>query len=228
MGILDDAIREHLELKRKHGVPEDELQRQEEEALGPARREVAQQHEDGEPEAAEAAAEDEAIAQADDGRGARRRPGNRAVRHGGRGADASRTPGRGRPSSRLRPTRPSRTRRSSATRSSSRTRTSSSRSKRSLEPDEGELEPDEEELLSRRGGVRRRGRRRGRARGHARLPPGDAGARPALVRAEAASRLRLRLGSSSNLRRPCGELRRGVARPGDPPLCCNSAASRAA
>ena len=44
MGILDDAIREHLELKRRHGVPEDELQRQEEEALGPARREVAQQH----------------------------------------------------------------------------------------------------------------------------------------------------------------------------------------
>ncbi len=41
MGILDDAIREHLELKRKHGAAEDELQRQEEEALGPARREVA-------------------------------------------------------------------------------------------------------------------------------------------------------------------------------------------
>jgi hypothetical protein len=36
MGILDDAIREHLELKRRHGVTEDELQRQEEEALGPA------------------------------------------------------------------------------------------------------------------------------------------------------------------------------------------------
>jgi hypothetical protein len=66
MGILDDAIKEHLELKRKHGVPEDELQRQEEEALGPARREVAQQHEDGEPEAAETAAEDEAIAHADE------------------------------------------------------------------------------------------------------------------------------------------------------------------
>src|SRR5215207_823372 len=48
MGILDDAIREHLELKRKHGVPEEELQRQEEEALGPARREVAQQHEEAE------------------------------------------------------------------------------------------------------------------------------------------------------------------------------------
>ncbi len=41
MGILDDAIREHIELKRKHGAAEDELQRQEEEALGPARREVA-------------------------------------------------------------------------------------------------------------------------------------------------------------------------------------------
>jgi hypothetical protein len=49
MGILDDAIREHLELKRSHGVPEDELQRQEEEALGPARRGVAQQHEEAEP-----------------------------------------------------------------------------------------------------------------------------------------------------------------------------------
>jgi hypothetical protein len=49
MGILDDAIREHLELKRKHGVPEEELQRQEEEALGPARRDVAQRHEEAEP-----------------------------------------------------------------------------------------------------------------------------------------------------------------------------------
>jgi hypothetical protein len=41
MGVLDDAIREHLELKRQHGAPEEELQRQEEEALGPARRDVA-------------------------------------------------------------------------------------------------------------------------------------------------------------------------------------------
>ena len=41
MGVLDDAIREHLDLKRRHGVAEDELRRQEEEALGPARREVA-------------------------------------------------------------------------------------------------------------------------------------------------------------------------------------------
>jgi hypothetical protein len=53
MGILDDAIREHLELKRRHGVTEDELQRQEEEALGPARRDVAQQHEEAEPAEAE-------------------------------------------------------------------------------------------------------------------------------------------------------------------------------
>ena len=41
MGVLDDAIREHLDLKRRHGVAEEELLRQEEEALGPARREVA-------------------------------------------------------------------------------------------------------------------------------------------------------------------------------------------
>ncbi len=38
MGLLDDAIREHLELKRKHGAGDEELQRQETEALGPARR----------------------------------------------------------------------------------------------------------------------------------------------------------------------------------------------
>jgi hypothetical protein len=39
MGVLDDAIREHLELKRRHGTPEEELRKQEDEALGPARRE---------------------------------------------------------------------------------------------------------------------------------------------------------------------------------------------
>jgi hypothetical protein len=38
MGLLEDAIREHLDLKRKHGAPEQELERQEVEALGPARR----------------------------------------------------------------------------------------------------------------------------------------------------------------------------------------------
>ncbi|MGI8585513.1 MAG: hypothetical protein ACR2KY_03820 [Thermoleophilaceae bacterium] len=39
MGVLDDAIREHLALQRRHGVTEAELKRQETEALGPARRE---------------------------------------------------------------------------------------------------------------------------------------------------------------------------------------------
>src|SRR3954447_11447801 len=37
MGLLDDAIREHLELKRRHGASREELERQEQEALGPAR-----------------------------------------------------------------------------------------------------------------------------------------------------------------------------------------------
>ena len=71
MGVLDDAIREHLDLKRKHGAAEDELERQEEEALGPARREVEQESGDAEPEATpeaeevadEVAAEPEAAAE---------------------------------------------------------------------------------------------------------------------------------------------------------------------
>jgi hypothetical protein len=39
MGLLDDAIRDHLELKRRHGADPSEVARQEHEALGPARRE---------------------------------------------------------------------------------------------------------------------------------------------------------------------------------------------
>lgn len=38
MGLLDDAIREHLELKRRHGADDAEIARLEAEALGPARR----------------------------------------------------------------------------------------------------------------------------------------------------------------------------------------------
>jgi hypothetical protein len=38
MGILDDAIREHLELKRQHGGDPSEIERLEREALGPVRR----------------------------------------------------------------------------------------------------------------------------------------------------------------------------------------------
>jgi len=37
MGLLDDAIREHLELKRKHGADPSEVERQEREALGSPR-----------------------------------------------------------------------------------------------------------------------------------------------------------------------------------------------
>lgn len=38
MGLLDDAIREHLELKRKRGGDPSEIERLEREALGPVRR----------------------------------------------------------------------------------------------------------------------------------------------------------------------------------------------
>jgi hypothetical protein len=40
MGILDDAIREHLDLKRSHGASEDEIRRKEAEAFGPPQPEV--------------------------------------------------------------------------------------------------------------------------------------------------------------------------------------------
>jgi hypothetical protein len=61
MGLLDDAIREHLELKRQHGADPDEVSRQEQEALGaPRRAEFAKpEGEHGEPEAVEA---DEGVA----------------------------------------------------------------------------------------------------------------------------------------------------------------------
>jgi hypothetical protein len=54
MGLLDDAIREHLDLKRKHGAGEDDLRRQEVEALGPARRDFTPDASQG-AETAEAA-----------------------------------------------------------------------------------------------------------------------------------------------------------------------------
>ena len=50
MGVLDDAIREHIELKRQHGASEQDLARQEQEALGPARRETAAVQPAPEPE----------------------------------------------------------------------------------------------------------------------------------------------------------------------------------
>jgi len=54
MGTLDDAIRQHLELKRRSGAAEDEVDRLQHEALGPVRREAAPPAEAVEaPEAAE-------------------------------------------------------------------------------------------------------------------------------------------------------------------------------
>ena len=46
MGLLDDAIRDHLELKRRHGADAGEVARQEQEALGPARREPPEASDD--------------------------------------------------------------------------------------------------------------------------------------------------------------------------------------
>ncbi len=63
MGLLDDAIREHLELKRRHGAAEDEVRRQEQEALGPPRRgEVPEPLAPPDPAPATAAVADESVA----------------------------------------------------------------------------------------------------------------------------------------------------------------------
>src|SRR5215207_6935078 len=64
MGLLDDAIREHLELKRRRGADPGEVARQEDEALGDprggefARPEAA---EDAEPDAEAVAAPPEPV-----------------------------------------------------------------------------------------------------------------------------------------------------------------------
>jgi hypothetical protein len=62
MGLLDDAIREHLDLKRRRGADPSEVARLEQEALGPVRREPApaepaDEHHDDESHAREAAAQ---------------------------------------------------------------------------------------------------------------------------------------------------------------------------
>src|SRR5215218_9144770 len=62
MGLLDDAIREHLELKRRHGADPDEVSRQEREALGaPVRgafaKPAGEQPDEGDEPAAVAASE---------------------------------------------------------------------------------------------------------------------------------------------------------------------------
>jgi hypothetical protein len=58
MGLLDDAIREHLDLKRRRGADPTEIERAEREALGPVRRGPEVTGEDAAP--VEAAAEPEA------------------------------------------------------------------------------------------------------------------------------------------------------------------------
>src|SRR5919204_1959730 len=55
MGILDEAIREHLELKRQRGATESELKRLEDEAFGPPSRPGEPdfpEHEEASPEQA--------------------------------------------------------------------------------------------------------------------------------------------------------------------------------
>jgi hypothetical protein len=47
MGLLDDAIREHLDLKRRRGADPNEVERAEREALGPVRRDPFEDAEDG-------------------------------------------------------------------------------------------------------------------------------------------------------------------------------------
>jgi hypothetical protein len=67
MGLLDDAIREHLQLKRQHGADPNEIERQEREALGaPRQAEFAATPEegDGEPSATPEAEPAEAVAEA--------------------------------------------------------------------------------------------------------------------------------------------------------------------
>jgi len=57
MGLLDDAIREHLDLMRRHGANEAEVARQEAEALGPVLREEGEAEEGGSAAPATAEAE---------------------------------------------------------------------------------------------------------------------------------------------------------------------------
>jgi hypothetical protein len=62
MGLLEEAIREHLDLKRKHGASDEELLREEADALGPARREdLAPEQAESEPGAEAAVAQEELV-----------------------------------------------------------------------------------------------------------------------------------------------------------------------
>ena len=73
MGLLDDAIREHLDLKRRRGADPTEIERAEREALGPVRRgpevtgDDALQGEAAEPEGGVASAPEEDFEPFDEG-----------------------------------------------------------------------------------------------------------------------------------------------------------------
>ena len=160
MGLLDDAIREHLELKRKHGADPEDVARQEQEALGPGQR-----NEFAQPEGAAPAPEPR--------RSRRPRPAaprSRAARSPRRSTSCPRASPAS-PRSRPPPRRRATTRTRGWTRSATRSPPTRRSSRRAAQP------------RRRRGG--------GRAGGDAGLPPGDARARPPVVRAEAAARLRL-------------------------------------
>ena len=60
MGLLDDAIREHLDLKRRRGADPTEIERAEREALGPVRRGPEVGGDDAPPAEPEASAETDA------------------------------------------------------------------------------------------------------------------------------------------------------------------------
>ena len=63
MSLLEDAIRDHLELKRKHGASPEELVREEADALGPARRDqLSAEQPAPEPAGGESLAEEEEAA----------------------------------------------------------------------------------------------------------------------------------------------------------------------
>ena len=71
MGLLDDAIREHIELKRLRGADPSEVARQEQDALGPVSREEdaeSQAPEDGPADAREIATGDAVPAEDDPSR----------------------------------------------------------------------------------------------------------------------------------------------------------------
>ena len=204
MGVLDEAIRAHLDLKRRHGAPEEELRRQEDEALGPARREM---------DADESPAADEGRREprSPPPRSRRRRPPWRIQRSTSsrrppttRSSGSPTTPRSSRPRSttiRRMPPRGTPWRRAMSpalwwrTQPTPRPVRQSPASRRRTMTPRRRRQPRARRARGARPGGRTAGRRRrrGRPRGHARVPPGDPGARPPLVRAEAAPGLRLRL-----------------------------------